>query len=204
MKSLKLLVLVAGVLAAPLAGQAADSTEMRVAVNAVRERGRSSRAIQLLSGERANLSARELDTIADELVTIAVAFDGTNSREKQLAALPALGALVGATFGEHPVPYAGAFDRVRRIYEESPAVGIRSGALMGMTRLPNAARAIAFMETVATSNTILADNAVRHLGFDMGPAGVASLRGLYEADAVVLYRARIALNDFAASKGWKR
>jgi len=197
----KLLALVAAMTAVPLAAQSSDSNDVRGAVDAVRDRGRSIRVIELLSKERGNLSPSELDALADDLVSLAVAFDATGSPKEHSAATAALAALLSSADAGRTTPYPRAFDSIQRVYEGSREPGIRGATLYAMTQL-NGGRAVGFLTGVATSNDLEASFAVKHLGFDLGAPGVAALKRLYKAGTVVQYSAQQALEAIAASKGW--
>ncbi len=198
----KLLVLAAGFSAIPLTGQSSNLNEKQDAIDGIRDRGRSSYAADLLSKERGNLSQSELDALADDLVAVAVAFTENGSPKEARAAAAALRALSASGRAGRATPYSGAFDSIRRIFEGSPEIGVRAGALTNMTRLPNVGRAVAYMVGMTTSNEYWALPAVEHLGQDLGAPGVAALKRLYKADTVVFNPARRFVEWYAASNGW--
>jgi hypothetical protein len=200
------------VAAAPPAvlAQRPDTASEGTALAYIRERGSPVVAIRFLAQEDHARSPQQLDTFADSLVVVATSYRRGGPVSAQRAALAAANALVGAATAEHPeergrggTSYPRAFERLARIYEGSET-GIQGATLWLMTELPERGRVIGFLAEVASSPGSAAATAVRHLGHDTGPAGIARLRLLYETDAVVDATAREHLEGFAQVHGWRR
>jgi hypothetical protein len=82
-------------------------------------------------------------------------------------------------------PYPGAGERLMRIVEYAPGVGIRAGALHSLLAQPDRAQTLRYLRDVAVSGNQVAYVAVGFLGRDTGPEGLAILRELHRTDAVV-------------------
>jgi hypothetical protein len=186
--------------------------------------GSPSLASALLSQEGQSRSAQDLNALADSLVVIATSYRRGDPAVQQRAAHAAAEALLTAAHPGHlaerrswlaentkgipesrrrlPVPYAGAFDALVRIFEGSPDTGLRGATLYFLTELPDQARVVAFFRDVAASRTDMASTAIRHLSMDLGAAGMTILRRLYDKDAVVDPTAREHLMAIALANGW--
>ena len=100
---------------------------------------------------------------------------------------------------------ANAFEALVRIAEESNDPGTKGVALRRLTRLPARGRAVDFLAQLATRNDVtFAPVAVRVLASEVGEAGLARLRLLFETDAVVEPNAKHTLRRLATHYCWGR
>jgi hypothetical protein len=175
----------------------------------LRSRGDAGGALAVLTQVRGPQPQQNMDEIADSLVAIAVGFPGmdhrgvvTRAAAKETLLLAGLGynGLVGI---DRAVPYAGAADRLMIIAETSNDVGIRSGALRGLTLLPNKTGLFPFLRQVATSQNRAAWVAVSLLTKETGPEGRAIARELYREGRVTQPMAREMLGRAAYAFAWR-
>jgi hypothetical protein len=164
-------------------------------------------ALAVLTQIRGPQPQQKMDEIADSLVSIASAFPGNDargSRTRDAALVTLVLAGIGAREGaERAVPYAGAADRLRRIAATANDVGIRGGALRGLTKLPDKTRLLPFLRDVATSQNIAAWVAVDILTSDTGPEGKAIARELHRKRLVTQEIAWELLDRLAFAYGWR-
>lgn len=207
-------------LATSLSGQVPDTLDRQSLSDDLRAAGGASAVAARLSQESRSRSRAELEALADSLVTIAVGYRSADPLSDRTAAMRAVVAITVAGSPQHieerseqlqaqgalrvPVAYPRAFDRLIEVYERAPTLAIKGSALWMMTQLPDRARALNFLEEVATSSTKFASTAIRYFVSDMGAPGLARLRMLYTTDAVVDPMARQDLIALAAAKGWTR
>jgi hypothetical protein len=139
-----------------------------------------------------------LDALADSLVAIATA-DGPLV-ETQRQAWAARGALRSAGSDSAPVPYAGAFDALVRIYHGNEP--LRAGTLSAMTRLVDQDPVFRFFIEVATSDDTTAHRGLTLLLDEFGPEGEAAVHQLYREGQVTQPLAVRVLNRIAYHRGW--
>jgi hypothetical protein len=196
-----------------------DTSDQSVLLARVRG-GNESSAFAFLSQEGRRRSPQELDAIADSLVAIAVSLREGDPIAKYRSASAARAALVFSAdpailaeqakrlaklgFGP-PVPYARAYESLVRIVEGSDEPGTKGGTLSMLIRIPPMGRAIQYLaELAAGPDRVTAESAVYLLGYQTGQMGLARLRRLYNANAVVEPVARELINSTAIRLGWER
>ncbi|MDP1860704.1 MAG: hypothetical protein Q8K82_18655 [Gemmatimonadaceae bacterium] len=175
----------------------------------LRGHGHATGALAVLTQARGRQPQQKMDEIADSLVAIAVSFPGMDLRGAQtrgaaqatilLAGMGSSG-IVGI---DHAVPYVGAADRLMRIAETAEDVGMRGGALSGLTQLPNKTRLLPFLRHVAMSQNVVAWKAVTLLTEETGPEGRAIARELYREGRVTQPTAREMLVRAAGAYRWR-
>jgi hypothetical protein len=116
--------------------------------------------------------------------------------------MAALHAINAAAEGRGGAVYPGAADRLLRIAETATDVGLRGGALLGLTRMPNKEQALQNLRRVAISQNKAAQATLQLLRGSMGPPGIAMLKELYAQGLVTEPMAHELLNVYA--KEWKR
>jgi hypothetical protein len=180
----------------------ADSITVGQALAAVRL-GSPGVASQILGQRIGAHSQQAREALADSLAELAMAYRLGDELLRRRAAGAAVSALGIAGSSLEPVPFVPAFDRLARIVEQGPNVGIRAGALWTMPRLHHQAPVLPFLRRIATTDDQLAHNAVELLALEMGPPGLAVLRELYRSGTVVDARARSRLLGLAEDHGWR-
>jgi len=181
--------------------------------------GNGSAAETFLTQEGARRPRPELDALADSLVAIATSYDARDplqGREARLAASIALkssGDPRGLAERSQrmaewqlppPIAYPLALDKLLLVFEGMPQPSERSAMLGLLTSLPDTGRVVAFLGDVAArrDDGSAARAAVGELYRNMGAAGLATLRRLFEADAVTDRAARRHLRAIATGRGW--
>lgn len=177
-------------------------TELSRALMAVRD-GHLLLAAAILAQERTPLPTDELDALADSLVAIAIAFGPGDDLSTERAAVAAEAALVVSTHPGRGIPYPHAFEKLQRVYEESPDRGARGGTLMLFTQLPKKGRVVGFLVDIATGkDTDVAVQAVQILADELGEPGVSRLWQLFVDGAVQDPAANERLVAIARRRGW--
>lgn len=160
--------------------------ETSSAVNGGRESPAA--AVAILTREERGRSARELDAFADRLVAIATSYRSGDPPAEQRRAVAARQALVSAASSERGTPYAGAFERLVRIFEAARDPGMKHGTLWLVTRLPDKRRAFEFLGEVAASSDATAPVALHHItdyAENTGEPALTVLRRIWESYAAV-------------------
>jgi len=175
----------------------------------LRNQGRYGTAISVLAQSRGPEPKPKLDAIADSLVVIAISFPGNDYRGGSTR-MAALRALLAAGAGEsgvvgipHGVPYTGAAARLMRMAETAEDVGISGTALWALTRLPNNAELLPYLQEFATSQNRVAYKAVDLLARQTGPEGQAIARELYRRGRVTEPTAKDLLDRIASEYRWQ-
>jgi hypothetical protein len=205
---------------AGVAGQQSETFDPATALAHLRQTFSPSLAIAVLVRQGTIRDAVQLDAFADSLVAIAVSYRHRDAIEARRLAVTAAEAIFVSGNPEiltrqeaamphwvsrpKPVPYPRAFEALVRIYDGSSDVAWRGGILTFMTAFQDKARARDFLALVAASEDLSSEPAIRMLSTDMGNAGLAILRRLYETDAVVHWVAKQHLDALAQVHGWRR
>jgi hypothetical protein len=163
----------------------------------------------VLSQRHREYSTSFLDELADSLAAIAIA--GRPDQATPVTAnLPgmALSTLKLSHVGHDArIPYAGAFDRLRRVYVEAGDPLIRIAALRHMIAVGGGGRGLAYAREFFTSDDPNVWLALGSIMMDAS-AGVlpalALVRQLYEEDLLRDPVARSLLEGYAHGKGWRQ
>lgn len=206
------------VLPSAVVGQMNHDADASAALTAVRDAGIPAAASAVLMQEQRRRTEAELHAFADSLVAVATSPHGDDTRHHEKAAGAASLALLMAAHPAHyaerrralearglaaPVAYPHAFEALERIASTSRDPGIRSGVLYLMSQLPETDRVVSLLERLAASSDQgLPSAAIQCLSTELGEEGLAALRRLYEADAVVDRAARDNLEALAHGYGW--
>lgn len=187
-----------------------DPTAAEVAT-ALRTKGHSAGARAVLTQARGPRATREMDEVADTLVSIAASFRGSGIAgvSTRLAALSALASAgrgdTGINDGTGGIPYAGAAERLKRLATTAQSGGIRAAALRALVSLPDSVTHFSFLgEVAASASDETAQAAMTLLVNDTGPVGLAIARKLYIAGSVTQWSARRTLDGAAQQFGWRR
>lgn len=182
-----------------------DTTLATIATN-FRTRGGDFYARDILTQRLGPESRQKMDALADSLTAIAVEYEPGDGVEKLRIASAAAYHIARAAVAKKGVPYTGAFERLVRIAEEAPDVGIRGQGLNGIAALPEKERSLAYLRRVATSTEMPQMNAyiaVELLSQEMGADGVALLEELSREGLVRDKWAADLLESIAYIRGWK-
>lgn len=191
--------------------------DMQTALASVRA-GHGSKATTFLTQEGVRRPRPQLDALADSLVVIASSsYDPDDRAKGRRARRAARGALAAAGYVgvlversqytaewqlPPPIAYPLALDKLLLVFERMPPSSERNAMLGWLTSLPDTARVVAFLGDVARRDDSAARAAVGYLYRDMDAAGLATLRRLFQTDAVTDRTSRSHLRAIAVSEGW--
>lgn len=161
---------------------------------------------ELLTQQLGPQSRQKLDALADSLAVIAIEYRPGDPIVRRRAAGNAVSNIAHAAVTEEGVRYTGAFERLARIVENAPDVGIRGRALDGIAALPERDRSLAYLRKIAISTELQRSNAymaVEILSGEMGPEGEAILKELWREGLVQDSWANDLLEGIAYLRKWE-
>ncbi len=161
-------------------------------------RGENSAAIFLTT----SLSPSLLDELAEGLTAIAI--DGAGATDPQSAALSAVSGLGSAGRGSFGRAYPRAIQELKKIVDLSSFQPVQIAALTAIASISRPlGQSLSILSEVAARDDILATVATRYLHDQMGPPGLARLRGLYRDGSATHPAVIQSLSVWAGLYGWR-